>query len=188
MTLYNEILKQHPEWLPRLYEGFIWNRANEEGQGETPVSNYKVPAFSEVDGVVTCRFNGHWIKAGLERMGETLTEEEAEIFDFISKTAAENSFAFPLHKGEIAFCNNYTVFHGREGHAPIEDEEQKRVLLRIWMDLPNVRPFADEGRIRYGVVRHGNLGWTAKDLLMGKNSMPHRRRMDGVPEVNEPIM
>jgi hypothetical protein len=188
MTLYNEILKQHPEWLPQLYEGFIWNRANEEGQGETPVSNYKVPAFSEVDGVVTCRFNGHWIKAGLERMGETLTEEEAEIFDFISKTAAENSFAFPLHKGEIAFCNNYTVFHGREGHAPIEDEEQKRVLLRIWMDLPNVRPFADEGRIRYGVVRHGNLGWTAKDLLMGKNSMPHRRRMDGVPEINEPIM
>ena len=24
MTVYNEILRQHPEYWPRLYEGFIW--------------------------------------------------------------------------------------------------------------------------------------------------------------------
>ena len=29
------------------------------------------------------------------------------------------------------------------------------------MNLPDVRPFADEGRIRYGAVRHGKMGWTA---------------------------
>lgn len=28
MTVYNEILRQHPEYLPRLYEGFIWNRVD----------------------------------------------------------------------------------------------------------------------------------------------------------------
>jgi hypothetical protein len=184
MTIYNEILRQHPQWLPKLYEGFIWNRAGEEAAGETPVSNYKVPAFSEADGVVTCRFNGGWIKRGLERIGEILTPEETEIFNFINETAVANSFSFPLHKGEIAFCNNYTVLHGRAGHEPIADEEQKRVLLRIWLDLPDVRPFADEGRIRYGVIRHGKLGWTAKDLLEGKHKTPHARRADGVPKVD----
>lgn len=184
MTIYNEILRQHPEWLPKLYEGFIWNRAGEEAAGEAPVSDYKVPVFSEKEGTVTCRFNGGWIKRGLERIGETLTDQEAEIFDFISATAAANSFSFPLHKGEIAFCNNYTVLHGRAGHEPIADEEQKRVLLRIWLDLPDVRNFADEGRIRYGVIRHGNLGWTANDLLSGNNKIPHARRADGVPQVD----
>lgn len=112
-----------------------------------------------------------------------LSIEETEVFEFIRETAAANSYAFPLHKGEIAFCNNYTVFHGRAGHAPIADEAQKRLLLRIWMDLPEVRLFADEGRIRYGTIRYGNLGWTAADLLAGRHNTPHRRRADGVPEV-----
>jgi hypothetical protein len=183
MTIYNEILRQHPEWLPRLYEGFIWNRADEEAPGETPVSNYKVPGFSEVDGVVTCRINGHWIQKGMERAGLTLTDEETEIFKFISETAAANCFDFPLHTGDIAICNNYTVCHGRAGHEPVEDESRKRVLLRIWMDLPDVRSFADEGRIRYGVIRHGKLGWTAADLLAGNHETPHQRREDGVPVV-----
>ena len=119
----------------------------------------------------------------MKKAGEVLTDEETEIFDFIAETAAENCHAFPLHKGDIAFWNNYTVFHGRAGHEPIEDESQKRVLLRIWMDLPDVRPFEDEGSVRYGVVRHGKMGWTAADLSAGNHLTPHRRREDGVPEV-----
>jgi hypothetical protein len=183
MLVYNEIINQHPEWLPKLYEGFIWNRAVEEAAGETPISNYKVPAFSEIDGTVSCRFNGDWIKRGLERIDEMLSEEEQEIFAFIRQTAAANSFSFPLHKGDIAFCNNYTVFHGRAGHETIAEEEKKRVLLRIWLDLPDVRTFTDEGLIRYGVIRHGNLGWTATDLLAEKNKNPHAHRSDGVPAI-----
>ena len=42
----------------------------------------------------------------------------------------------------------------------------------------------DEGRVRYGVIRHGKLGWTAADLLAGNHHTPHRRRRpDGVPLV-----
>ena len=183
MTVYNELLRHHPEWLPPLYRGFVWNRAEEEAPGEAPVSDYLVPAFSAVQGRVTCRFNSNWIRKGRERSGVPLTEEELEIFDFIQKTAAAHSFAFPLHPGDIAWCNNYTVFHGRAGHEPVAEEERKRLLLRIWIDLPEVRPFADEGRIRYGVIRHGKLGWTAADLLAGNHHTPHRRRADGVPVV-----
>ena len=183
MTVYNEILRQHPEYLPRLYEGFIWNRI-ETYANETPFSNFKVPAFSAADGVVTCRFHPGWIRGGLKKADQVLSDSETEIFDFIAETAEKNSFGFPLHKGDIVFFNNYTVFHGKEGYEPIEEEAQKRVLLRIWLDLPNVRPFIDEGSIRYGVVRHGKMGWTAADLLAGNHNTPHRRRADHVPEVH----
>ena len=182
MAVYNEILRQHPEYLPRLYEGFIWSRIDTYAD-ETPYSNFKVPAFSATDGVVTCRFHPGWIRGGMKKAGLELTDEETEIFDFIADTAAANSYAFCLQKGDIAFCNNYTVFHGRDGHDEIEEEADKRVLLRIWMDLPDVRPFADEGRVRYGAVRHGKMGWTAADVLADNHLMPHRRREDGVPEV-----
>ncbi|MDE0448324.1 MAG: hypothetical protein OXH96_16800 [Spirochaetaceae bacterium] len=37
--------------------------------------------------------------------------------------------------------------------------------------------------MRYGVIRHGKLGWTAADLLAGNHHTPHRRRPDGVPLV-----
>jgi hypothetical protein len=183
MTVYNEILRQHPEYLPRLYEGFIWNRI-ETYPNETPFSNFKVPAFSAANGVVTCRFHPGWIRGGMKKAEQVLTDSETEIFDFIAETADQNKFAFPLHTGDIALFNNYTVFHGKEGYEPIEDEEQKRVLLRIWLELPDVRPFADEGSVRYGVVRHGKMGWTAADLLAGNHLTPHRRRPDGVPEIN----
>ncbi|MBT4136436.1 MAG: hypothetical protein HOE48_00915 [Candidatus Latescibacteria bacterium] len=184
MTVYNEILRQHPEYLPRLYEGFIWNRVDTY-PNETPFSNFKVPAFSAAEGVVTCRFHPGWIRGGMKKAEQKLTEKEIEIFDFIAQTAIKNSFAFPLHTGDIAFFNNYTVFHGKEGYEPVEDEGKKRVLLRIWLDLPNVRPFADEGNVRYGVVRHGNMGWTAAEILAGNHQSPHKRREDGIPEVAE---
>ena len=183
MTIYNEILSQHPEYLPRLYEGFIWNRI-ETYPDETPFSNFKVPAFSVANGVVTCRFHAGWIQGGLKKAEQELTDEEHEIFKFIADTAMANRFAYSLENGDMIFCNNYTVFHGKEGHADTDDESQKRVLLRIWLDLPNVRPFADEGKIRYGVVRHGKMGWPAADLLAGNHLNPHRRREDGVPEVS----
>ena len=105
------------------------------------------------------------------------------MFAFIAAAAEANSFAYPLHKGDISWVNNYTVFHGRAGHEPIADEAEKRVVLRLWLDLPDVRPFADEGKVCYGAVRHGKLGWTAADLLANRHLEPHRRREDGVPEV-----
>ncbi|NQZ70887.1 MAG: TauD/TfdA family dioxygenase [Lentisphaeria bacterium] len=182
MNVYNEILKHHPEYLPRLYEGFIWSRV-EPRESETLSSNFKIPAYSTAGGRVTCRFHPGWIRDGMERAGETLSEEEEEIFAFIRELAYANAFPLHLRKGDIVFCNNYLVFHGRDQHGLIDDEDKKRVLLRIWMDLPDVRPFSDEGSIRYGAIRHGNMGWTAAEILSGDYKTPHRRREDGVPEV-----
>jgi hypothetical protein len=182
MTVYNEILAQHPEYIPRLEEGFYWNRKGPH-ETEKPHSEFKVPAWSEANGVVSCRFHSGWIRGGQKQAGVELTEDEAEIFQFIDDVSVANAFTFPLDDGEIAFWNNYTTFHGREGFAETDDQSQKRVLLRIWMDLDNIRPFADEGRVRYGAVRHGQIGWTADEVLTGRNKHPHTRLAGGVPTV-----
>ncbi len=181
MTIYNEIVRQHPEWLPCLERGFIWDRAGEEVPGESEVSDYLVPAFSEAEGIVSCRFHAKWIRKGLARVDAALSDEEEMIFDFIRDVSNANSFAFPLHEGDIAICNNYTVCHGRASHEPIADAGRKRILMRIWMEIDGLRPYADEARVRYGVIRHGRLGWTAADLLAGNHDRPRQRRPDGAP-------
>ena len=47
--------------------------------------------------------------------------------------------------------------------------------LQVWLDLPNAPKGVDEAVQRYGVIRHGNLGYTAAELRGGA----HLRRVCG---------
>ena len=108
MTVYNEILKQHPEYLPKLEEGYYWDRKGVSAN-EKPHSEFRVPAWSVAEGVVSCRFHPGWIRSGHKQAGVDLTEEEVAMFDFIADVSEANAFAFPLKPGDIAFWNNYTT-------------------------------------------------------------------------------
>ena len=179
LTLYNEILRRRPEALARLYEGFEWDRMDEHGPGETPTSGYKVPVFSQKDGVISCQYNRNWINNAAERNDTPLTDDENAIFDLMDEISAETCLEFPFHTGDIQFCNNYTCFHGRAAHAVVDEEGRKRVLMRIWLDIDDPRPFADEAVIRCGNSRHGQMGWTPAEMLSGANTKPRSRRADG---------
>lgn len=183
MTVYNEILRRRPEALDCLHRGFEWDRMDEHGAHEAPTSGYRVPVFSKADGKVSCQYNRHWIECAAERKGEPFTDEEVAAFDLIDEIAAEVKYEFAFEAGDIQFCNNYTAFHGRAAHKVEPVVEKRRVLMRIWLDMPNVRPFADESIVRYGNGRHGQLGWSTHDLLAGRNLTERARRTDGAPIV-----
>ena len=183
MTLYNQILKRRPGALARLYEGFEWDRMDEHGPGESSTSGYKVPVFSQKDNIVSCQYNRNWINNAAKRNGAPLTEEENAIFDLMDEISAETCLEFPFQTGDIQFCNNYNCFHGRAAHAIVDEEERKRVLMRIWLDMENPRAFADEAIIRCGNSRHGQMGWTPAELLSGANTEPRARRADGAIKI-----
>ena len=180
VAIYNEILRRCPDALSRLCEGFEWDRMDEHAPHETPTSGYKVPVFSRKDGAVSCQYNRNWINNAAERRGQPITDEENEIFNLLDEIAFEVCLEFPFGKGDIQFCNNYTALHGRAAHAVVDEEERKRVLMRIWLDMPDaIRPFVDDALIRYGNGRHGQVGWTAAEMLAGANTKPRVRRDDG---------
>ena len=182
--LYNEVLAQRPDDLPRLYEGFRWGRMGEHRADESPSTDYRVPLFSERDGRIACRYNRAWIAMGARAVDERLTDDEKALFDFLDERAHANRFEFPFRTGDIQFVNNYAVLHGRAGHEPIEHEDRKRLLMRIWFDVADPPPLADEAVVRYGIVRHGNLGWTAAQLRAGIDGRSHPRDADGRPLVD----
>lgn len=183
-AIFNEVLKRDKSVLPRLYEGFEWDRMDEHAPHETPTSGYKVPLFSEKDGFISCQYNRNWINNAAERSGNSLTSEENAIFDLLDEIAFELCLEFPFGKGDVQFCNNYTVLHGRAGHEVVKEETLKRVLMRIWLDFPgDIRPFVDHSLIRYGNGRHGQVGWTAAEMLVGKNTVPRPRRDDGALKI-----
>ena len=178
-TLFNNILEHHPEYLPRLFSGYEWDRMGEHGDGESATSGYLVPLFSEAGGFISCQYNRNWMVSVMARRGCPVSEIDVEIFDYIDKLARENCFEFPFHTGDIQFCNNYTVMHGRAAHTSVEEEERKRILMRIWLEVENFRAFKDEAIVRRGIGHHGALGWTPNDITAGRHKLPRPRRSDG---------
>ena len=182
-AIYNRVLAERPEAMARLYEGFEWGRQDEHGDNETPASGYKVPFFSEMNGQISCQYNRNWIRNGASYKGEELPETDESLFDFIDSVADDVRFEFPFHAGDVQFCSNYTVLHGRAAHAVVPEEDRKRLLMRIWLDMRGFRAFSDEATVRYGSGRHGQLGWTAEDILSGRNHIARPRRADGAVQL-----
>jgi hypothetical protein len=108
-----------------------------------------------------------------------MPEPDSALLDLIDDIAVETRLEFPFHAGDIQFCNNYTALHGRAAHEVQPDEDQKRILQRIWLNVPAFRDFADEAVVRYGIGTHGKIGWTAEDLQNGRHNTPRARRADG---------
>lgn len=181
--VHNELLARHPEVLPVLYSGVEWDRLDEHAEGETPTTGYRVPVFSEEAGLVSCRYNRYWMAKAPQRRGEVLPEETKRALDRFDEIADEVRYELDFAPGDMQFINNYVVLHGRAAHGEVADEAAKRLLMRIWLDVDDPRPVADEAVVRYGIVRHGRLGWTADQLRSGEHLGAHARHPDGRPVV-----
>ncbi|MDH4365938.1 MAG: TauD/TfdA family dioxygenase [Acidimicrobiia bacterium] len=182
--IHNRILARHPEAMEAFYQGFEWDRLEEHGEGETPTTGYRVPVFSQADGHVSCRYNRYWMASAFKRRHGEVPAEAQALFDLFDATADEIRLEVDFQPGDVQFVNNYTVLHGRAAHDEIPEETRKRVLMRIWLDFEGqARPMADEALVRYGVVRHGALGWTVDQLNAGAHRGRHVRQPDGRPVV-----
>ncbi len=177
---HNHLLEHEPELLEVLYRGFEWDRLGEEGSHDGPTTGYRVPVFSAAEGLVSCRYNRFWMAAAVKRSGGGWSTEERAALDALDAVLHANRLDVDFVEGDIQFVNNYVVLHGRDAHALEDDEDHKRLLMRIWVnDDEQPRPVADEAVVRHGVLRHGNLGWKLPEVRAGLVGTARTRRSDG---------
>lgn len=182
-TVHNVLLERSPEALELLYRGFRWDRLEEHAPFEDPASSYLVPVFSEADGVVSCRYNRYWMAMAQKRTGESTPRDAKAAMDLFDEVAHEHRLDVEFGTGDVQFINNYVVLHGRDEHAVDPAASFNRLLMRIWIDFDDGWPTVDPAVVRYGIVRHGNLGWTAEQLRAGLPPSGHPRLADGRPAV-----
>jgi hypothetical protein len=61
-------------------------------------------------------------------------------FEEVSKRP-ELMLEFTLRPGEVYFINNYTILHARTAFDDGEaEEDRRRHLLRLWLEVPGMRP------------------------------------------------
>lgn len=151
-AIHNEILARRPELLEPLYEGFNYHRRGEEAPGALPYTPHKVPVFSTQDGYLSCRWVEGYMEAAGREMGTEVPPILLEALKFLDEVAREVQLDFVQERGEIVFANNLTLLHGRSSFKNSGNPAEKRLLLRLWLDVhgPHKRPRVPELLIHEG--------------------------------------
>lgn len=156
MAIYNELLEFWPEYLEPLYRGFHYNIRGNGPIGEyRNITAHRVPVYSYHKGMLSCRYNQKAILTAQELpLSQPLSELEKKAVNKVAELAMRDDIRFDAHleAGDLAFFNNNTVLHNRDHFIDHEDESQKRLLLRQWINLHEAR------ELKYEFADHYNTG------------------------------
>ena len=139
LAIHNEILRTRPDLLEPLYRGFHY-AIPEVRFSAKPITDGMIPVFCNVDGKVSCNYASSFMRAAAEQMKVPLPDGLSEGLDYFDETADREDFAlrFMLEPGEIMLWHNFIYLHSRTEFK--NSATQKRLLLRLWMDVPEGRP------------------------------------------------
>lgn len=132
-TVFNTVLDEHPEYLDILSRGFFHHRRRQHDEGENPLSANRIPVFAFHDGYLHCCYNRNPID-WVEKEGLKLTDREIEVLDYFDSVLGrpELQARLQFQKGDMQFCNNFTILHSR---APYRDDaDHRRHLVRLWLE------------------------------------------------------
>ena len=153
-TVSNEILKRRPDLHALLCQPIPRSRFGEEAGGEHVV--YELPVFGLRDGKLTSHFSLTYIEsAQLRPDARKLTEAEHAAIRMLMEVAEETCFEMRFAPGDIQLLNNHMVYHGRTAFTDDASTGQDRMLMRLWLSVPNSRALPEDHAVLWGDVGAG---------------------------------
>ncbi len=151
-AIYNAILESEPEVLDTLFKGFYYSLRGESGDGVSKVSSYRIPVFSRVGGRLNGRYIRRTIETGAKMGGPSLSDEERHALDVMDRCSNSDELRYDMmmEPGDIQYVNNFVVLHSRTEFEDFEEREQKRLMLRIWLQVPQGRALSREHETLFG--------------------------------------
>jgi len=143
LAIHNEILATRPDLLAPLYEGYYYAIV-EARFSSNPITDFKIPLFCCVDGVVSAGYSRQFIDRAAEMRGESLPPKLLEALEYFDDLAVRDdlSIRFMLEPGEMLLWHNFQMLHAREAYQ--DSPAHTRHLLRLWLNIENDRPIAPE--------------------------------------------
>jgi len=143
LAIHNEILATRPDLLEPLYEGYYYAVA-EAQFSDKPVTDFRIPVFCCVDGMVSCNFVSSFMRRAAELRREELPARFAETIAYFSHLAERDDIGiqFMLEPGEMLLWHNFQMLHAREAYQ--DSPQRTRHLLRLWLRIENDRPIVEE--------------------------------------------
>lgn len=137
VAIHNEIVKNHPEYLEPLYEGFYHDYRGYGPTGDAnEVTATPIPVFEYNNGRINCAFAKKIIETGAVKRGVPLTALQQAAIDYVHAlgTREDMRIDMMLEPGDIQLINNYITLHSRSNYIDHSDG-RKRYLLRMWINL-----------------------------------------------------
>ncbi|MBL8839356.1 MAG: TauD/TfdA family dioxygenase [Alphaproteobacteria bacterium] len=152
--VHNAMLERRPDLAAELY-GDIWrSRFGEEAGGES--APYPLPIFDQRDGRFTSHYSLTYIEAAqLLPAVPKLTAAQREAIDLLMALAEELSFTMRFAPGDIQLLNNHVIYHGRTPFTDDAAAGHDRLLLRLWLAMPNCRALPESHCVLWGAVEAG---------------------------------
>jgi len=161
VSVMNEMLLRRPDLVSVLFEPYVRSRHGEETDDADDV--YSLPIFGARDGGFTSHFSLTYIEAAQAADGvPKLTGAQTEGIDLLLEIANELAFEMTLEPGDIQFLNSHVTYHGRRGFQDSNEGGRARLLMRLWLSMPNSRPLPHGHEILWGSAeagaRRGGIG------------------------------
>ena len=138
----------------------MWrSRLGEEIGGEHAA--YPLPIWGVRDGKFTSHYSLTYIEAAELMPGvPKLAAAQREAIDLLMALAKELCFEMRFAPGDIQLLNNHVIYHGRTAFTDEPESRQDRLLLRLWLAMPNSRALPEGHEVLWrdigaGAVRGG---------------------------------
>lgn len=132
-TVHNELRRQHPIHLERLYEPFWWDRQAEHPPNQMKAASHPVYRY---DGTtLIARYYEDYIINGYKLIGSPLDAPGVEALAAMRGIVEKEGVGaeFRLRAGQFLFVNNRLLAHGRSKFTDGSQSKRKRHLLRFWV-------------------------------------------------------
>lgn len=160
VAAHNSIFRTRPDILPILYRGFPHHRRSEQHDDQPDITPYNVPIFSAQNGRICINFTYSSIAPALKILGRELTPKEEEAIEILRNVLLDQQVEFKLARGEAVLANNFAMCHSRSDYVDGPDPEKRRLLLRVWTEVPRAERRLPLGRDYYHMEnRNGGLGY-----------------------------
>jgi len=158
-TIYNEMLRTHPDLAALLFDPIATDRRGEVPEGEKPY--LEIPVLSWHAGFLTGFYQRQYIDSA-QRFPDAprLTPARVRALDLFDELANDPGLhlGMQLQPGDMQFVYNHALLHDRTAFRDWPDASLKRHLLRLWLSIKGDRPLPDCFKQRYGSIEIGNRG------------------------------
>ena len=133
LEAHNEMRRQHPDLLPRLYQPFFFDRQREHAPDDVKVIEH--PIFEVNEERLTGRLSRFQVKNGQALAGVELDGAGLAALDALDVIMGRQDMTIDFHfeAGQMQFLHNRQIAHKRTGFRDWPEPERKRHLVRIWL-------------------------------------------------------
>ena len=136
VSVFNEIYKQAPELIPRLFEPIALDLRDEEPEGMPGYFMLPPSCFSEENGLQTF-YHSEYFRSAERHADISYDEQTHALLDLYDSLCARADLQLDmwLEPGDMQFISNHTIAHARTDYEDWPEPERKRHLLRLWLSL-----------------------------------------------------